>query len=104
MFMTLFWLGIIAFLISRWIKGNYDESPGSKNWLYSTDEKLVGLEQELSAMEYLHNTSTSSEERIDRMERDLERMNAIINLYKEWANMHKEEHKHFSWTQITTKS
>ena len=98
MIMTIFWIGLIAFLVGRWIKGNYDESPGSKNWLYSIDSKVSGVEEEMSAMQYMHSLSSDSKDRIERMERDLERMNALINLYKEWANMHKEEHKTFEWT------
>ena len=99
MFFTIFWIGLIAFLIGKWQKGNYDESPGSKNWLYSIDDKVSGVEEEMSAMQYMHTTSNESKERIERLERDLERMNAIINMYKEWANMHKEEHKNFEWTK-----
>ena len=99
MFFTIFWIGLIAFLIGKWLKGNYDESPGSKNWLYSIDDKVSGVEEEMSAMQYMHTTSNESKERIERLERDLERMNAIINMYKEWANMHKEEHKNFEWTK-----
>jgi len=98
MFMTIFWLGLIAFLIGKWLKGNYDESPGSKTWLYSIDNKISGVEEEMSAMQYMHTTSSDSKDRIERIERDLERMNAIINLYKEAANIHKEEHRNFEWT------
>ena len=100
MFLTIFWIGCILFIISKWIKGNFDPSPGSKTWLYETDDKLYGLEQELNSMAYLHNTSSSSESRIDRVERDLERMNAIINMYKEWSNIHNEEHKNYEWTKV----
>ena len=50
-------------------------------------------------MQYMHNLSSDSKDRIERVERDLERMNAIINMYKEWANIHKEEHKNFEWTK-----
>jgi len=99
MIMTIFWLGLIAFLVGRWIKGNYDESPGSKNWLYGIDGKVSGIEEEMSAMQYMHSLSSNSKDRIERIERDLERMDAIINLYKEWANIHKEEHKDFEWTK-----
>ena len=47
MFMTIFWLGLIAFLVGKWLKGNYDESPGSKNWLYGIDGKVSGIEEEM---------------------------------------------------------
>ena len=36
---------------------------------------------------------------MSRVEMDLERMNAIINMYKEFASIHKQEHATYGWTE-----
>ena len=79
---TLVITGIIIFFLSRMLKKNLDESPGSKNWNHSIDGTVDTLRLEMRAMEYMHNSLSTANDRIERLERDLERMNGIINLYK----------------------
>ena len=76
-----------------------DYSPGSKNWNYTIDTSVDGIKMEMENMEYIHSSLATANERINELERDLERMNGIINLYKEFANSHKEEHRNYQWTE-----
>ena len=45
----------------------------------------------------LQNVSRDHEQRVSRVEMDLERMNAIINMYKEFASSHQNIHNTYGW-------
>ena len=92
-------IAIIIFIASRMWKKNMDSSPGSKNWNYTIDTSVDGMKMEMENMEYMHGSLATANERITMLERDLERMNGINNLYKEFANSHKEEHRNYQWTE-----
>ena len=99
MLTTFIVLGIVIFIGSRIWKKSMDYSPGSKNWNYTIDTSVDGMKMEMENMEYMHGSLATANNRITELERDLERMNGIINLYKEFANSHKEEHRNYQWTE-----
>ena len=41
-------IGIVIFILSRMLKKNLDNSPGSKNWLYHVDDDIQGMKREMS--------------------------------------------------------
>lgn len=92
-------IGAVSFLAIWMARKNTDYSPGSKNWNHSIDGTVDNLRLEMKAMEYMHNSLSTANTRIESLERDLERMNGIINLYKEFANSHKREHANYTWTE-----
>ena len=50
------------------------------------------LKSQYEPVENLKNITHDHENRVLRVEMDLEKMNAIINMYKEFANIHRQEH------------
>ena len=97
MMSTLLVVGIVIFILSRMLKKNLDNSPGNKNWLYHVDDDIQGMKREMSEMEYLHDKAAVCDDRVERLERDLERMDAVINMYREFATIHREEHGRYPW-------
>ena len=92
MMSTLLVIGIVIFILSRMLKKNLDNSPGTKNWLRHVDDDIQGMKREMSEMEYLHDKAAVCDDRVERLERDLERMDAVINTYREFARIHREAH------------
>jgi hypothetical protein len=78
---------------------SFNYKPGSKNWAINTDIVIDELKSQYEPVENLKNITADHEHRMSRVEMDLERMNAIINMYKEFASIHKQEHATYGWTE-----
>ena len=92
-------LGTILIVIWFFAKRSMSYKPGSKNWAINTDTVIDELKNQYGPVENLKNASRDHEHRMARVEMDLERMNAIINMYKEFASIHKQEHSTYGWTE-----
>ncbi|HIJ11818.1 TPA: hypothetical protein HA278_07195, partial [Candidatus Woesearchaeota archaeon] len=76
-------LGTILMLVWFFTRKQFDYKPGSKNWAINTDIAIDELKEQYEPVVTLQNASRDHEQRVSRVEMDLERMNAIINMYKE---------------------
>jgi hypothetical protein len=92
-------LGTILIVIWFFARRSFNYKPGSKSWAINTDMVIDELKSQYEPVENLKNITVDHEHRMSRVEMDLERMNAIINMYKEFANIHKQEHSTYGWTE-----
>ena len=92
-------VGIILVIVWFFARRNFNYKPGSKNWAINTDMVIDELQTQYESVESLKNITADLEYRISRVEMDLERMNAIINMYKEFASVHRQEHATYGWTE-----
>ena len=92
-------LGTILIVIWFFARRSMSYKPGSKNWAINTDIVIDELKSQYEPVENLKNITADHEHRISRVEMDLERMNAIINMYKEFANSHQHAHNTYGWTE-----
>ena len=92
-------VGIILVIVWFFARRNFNYKPGSKNWAINTDMVIDELQTQYESVESLKNITADLEYRISRVEMDLERMNAIINMYKEFASIHRQEHATYGWTE-----
>ena len=91
--------GIILVIVWFFARRSFNYKPGSKNWAINTDMVIDELQTQYESVESLKNITADLEYRISRVEMDLERMNAIINMYKEFASIHRQEHATHGWTE-----
>jgi hypothetical protein len=91
--------GIILMIIWFFARRSFNYKPGSKNWAINTDIAIDELQSQYEPVENLKDITRDHEHRMARVEMDLERMNAIINMYKEFASIHKQEHATYGWTE-----
>ena len=91
-------IGIILVIIWFFARRNFNYKPGSKNWAINTDIVIDELQSQYEPVKELKKLTSDHEHRMSRIEVDLERMNAIINLYKEFASIHRQEHATYGWT------
>ena len=92
-------IGIILMVLWFFTRKKFDFKPGSKNWAMNTESRLSDSEEANNIVYRLQEEMVNSEHRLAQVEMDLERMNAIINMYKEFANIHKQEHVSYGWTE-----
>ena len=92
-------LGTILIVIWFFARRSFNYKPGSKSWAINTDMVIDELKSQYEPVENLKNITVDHEHRMSRVEMDLERMNAIINMYKEFASIHKQEHSTYGWTE-----
>ena len=92
-------VGIILVIVWFFARRSFNYKPGSKNWAINTDMVIDELQTQYESVESLKNITADLEYRISRVEMDLERMNAIINMYKEFASIHRQEHATYGWTE-----
>ena len=85
-------VGIVLVIVWFFARRSFNYKPGSKNWAINTDIAIDELKNQYEPVENLKNITADHEHRMSRVEMDLERMNAIINMYKEFASIHKQEH------------
>ena len=90
---------IILVIVWFFARRNFNYKPGSKNWAINTDIVIDELQSQYEPVENLKNITVDHERRVSRVEMDLERMNAIINMYKEFASIHRQEHAKYGWTE-----
>ena len=99
---SLMTIGIILIIIWFFARRSMSYKPGSKNWAINTDIVIDELKNQYEPVENLKNASRDHEHRMSRVEMDLERMNAIINMYKEFANSHQNAHDTHGWNEDVT--
>ena len=92
-------VGIALVIVWFFARRSFNYKPGSKNWAINTDIAIDELKNQYEPVENLKNITAGHEHRISRVEMDLERMNAIINMYKELASIHRQEHATHGWTE-----
>ena len=92
-------VGIILVIVWFFARRNFNYKPGSKNWAINTDIVIDELQSQYEPVENLKNITVDHERRVSRVEMDLERMNAFTNMYKEFANIHRQEHATYGWTE-----
>ena len=92
-------VGIILVIVWFFARRSFNYKPGSKNWAINTDIVIDELKSQYEPVENLKNITADHEQRVSRVEMDLERMNAIINMYKEFASIHRQEHATYGWTE-----
>jgi len=92
-------IGIILVIIWFFTRRSFNYKPGSKNWAINTDIMIDELKNQYEPVENLKNTTRDHEQRVSRVEMDLERMNAIINMYKDFASNHQAAHAAHGWTE-----
>lgn len=80
---TLVGLGVVLMLVWFFTRKKFDYKPGSKNWAMNTDTVIEELKDQYEPVVNLQNASRDHEHRMSRVEMDLERMNAIIDMYTE---------------------
>ena len=91
-------VGIVLVVVWFFARRSFNYKPGSKNWAINTDIVIDELKSQYEPVENLKNITADHEQRVARVEMDLERMNAIINMYKEFANSHQHAHDNYGWT------
>ena len=92
-------VGIILVIVWFFARRSFNDKPGSKNWAINTDIVIDELQSQYEIVENLENITADHEHRVSRVEMDLEWMNAIINIYKEFASIHRQEHATYGWTE-----
>ena len=92
-------MGITLVLIWFFTRKKFDFKPGSKNWANRAEERLSEAQEGCNIAYRVQDELETSNNRLTRVEMDLERMNAIINMYKEFASIHKQEHATYGWTE-----
>ena len=92
-------VGIVLVVVWFFARRSFNYKPGSKNWAINTDMVIDELQTQYESVESLKNITADLEYRISRVEMDLERMNAIINMYKEFASIHRQEHATYGWAE-----
>ena len=92
-------VGIVLVIVWFFARRSFKYKPGSKNWAINTDTVIDELKSQYEPVVNLQNVSRDHEHRMSRVEMDLERMNAIINMYKEFASIHRQEHATYGWTE-----
>ena len=92
-------VGIILVIVWFFARRSFNYKPGSKNWAINTDMVIDELQTQYESVESLKNITADLEYRISRVEMDLERMHASINMYKEFASIHRQEHVTHGWTE-----
>ena len=92
---------VVIVLVVVWFfaRRSFNYKPGSKNWAINTDILIDELKSQYEPVENLKNITADHEQRVTRVEMDLERINAVIDMYKEFANIHKQEHATYGWTE-----
>jgi len=91
-------VGIILIIMWFFARRSFNYKPGSKNWAINTDIVIDELKDQYAPVEKLKGITADHENRVSRVEMDLERMNAIINMYKEFASSHQTAHTAYGWT------
>ena len=76
-------VGIVLVVVWFFARRSFNYQPGSKNWAINTDIVIDELKSQYEPVENLKNITADHEQRVSRVEMDLERMNAIINMYKD---------------------
>ena len=92
-------VGIALVIVWFFARRSFNYKPGSKNWAINTDIVIDELKSQYEAVENLKNITGDNEHRMSRVEMDLEQMNDIINIYKEFASIHRQEHAAYGWTE-----
>ena len=92
-------VGIAMVVVWFFARRSFNYKPGSKNWARNADERIEELQSQYEPVENLKNITSDHEHRLSRVEMDLERMNAIINMYKEFASIHRQEHATYGRTE-----
>jgi len=64
---------------------SFNYKPGSKNWAINAEARLSDSEEANNIVYRLQEEMVNSGHRLTQVEMDLERMNAIINMYMECA-------------------
>ena len=92
-------VGIILVIVWFFARRSFNYKPGSKNWAINAEARLSDSEEANNIAYRLQEEMVNSGHRLPQVEMDLERMNAIINMYKEFASIHKQEHATYGWTE-----
>ena len=92
-------VGIILVIVWFFARRSFNYKPGSKNWAINAEERLSDSEEANNIAYRLQEEMVNSGHRLTQVEMDLERMNAIINMYKEFASIHRQEHSTYGWTE-----
>ena len=92
-------VGIILVIVWFFARRNFSYKPGSKNWAINAEERLSDSEEANNIVYRLQEEMGNSGHRLAQVEMDLERMNAIINMHKEFASIHRQEHSIYGWTE-----
>ena len=92
-------VGIILVIVWFFARRSFNYKPGSKNWAINTDIVFDELKSQYELVENLENITADHEHRVSRVEMDLERMKPIINMHKEFASIHRQEHATYGWTE-----
>ena len=85
-------VGIILVIVWFFARRSFNYKPGSKNWAMNAEARLSDSEEANNIVYRLQEEMVNSGHRLAQVEMDLERMNAIINMYKEFASIHRQEH------------
>ena len=92
-------VGIILVIVWFFARRSFNYKPGSKNWAINAEARLSDSEEANNIAYRLQEELVNSGHRLTQVEMDLERMNAIINMYKEFASIHRQEHATHGWTE-----
>ena len=92
-------VGIVLVVVWFFARRSFNYKPGSTNWAINTDIVIDELKSQYEPVENLKNITVDHEHRMSRVDMDLERRNAIINMYKEFASTHRQEHSTYGWTE-----
>ena len=92
-------VGIILVIVWFFARRSFNYKPGSKNWAMNAEARLSDSEEANNIVYRLQEEMVNSGHRLAQVEMDLERMNAIINMYKEFASIHRQEHATYGWTE-----
>ena len=88
---SLMTVGIILVIIWFFVRRSMNYKPGSKNWAINTDIVIDELKSQYEPVEDLKNITRDHEKRVSRIEMDLERIHAIINMENKPSRRKKEE-------------
>ena len=92
-------VGIILVIVWFFARRSFNYKPGSKNWAINAEARLSDSEGANNKAYRLQEEMVNSGHRLTQVEMDLERMNAIINMHKEFASIHRQEHATYGWTE-----
>ena len=92
-------VGIILVIVWFFARRSFNYKPGSKNWAINAEARLSDSEEANNIVYRLQEEMVNSGHRLAQVEMDLERMNAIINMHKEFASVHRQEHATYGWTE-----
>ena len=76
-------VGILLVIVWFFARRSFNYKPGSKNWAMNAEARLSDSEEANNIAYRLQEEMVNSGHRLTQVEMDLERMNAIISMYKD---------------------